>query len=352
MNSTKSKKDAASRPAESPADGRPGDSAFAQHVLEAAPTVLYVYDVQNERSVYQNRRFGELLGHPDEPSSQSEWQRFIHPDDAKRFPEHRKRLKAIKPGEVLSWEMRMRDGAGEWRWFICRDALLSSDAAGKPLNIVGNATEITDQKQAEHHKDILAGEMRHRAKNFIPLVEGISRLSRPRNNPDTAAAIDAYTGRLMALLRTGDLILSSNSRRADLHAIIEATLAPFRDEDQPDRIATDGPVVALTERTAGALALAIHELATNAVKYGALSTQSGLVSLRWDLSSGTEAQRFAMEWQEAGGPPVSPPQSEGFGGRVIRHSVAQEPKGGIILDYLADGVRCRFEFDIPSQEFG
>ncbi|MGN6514310.1 MAG: PAS domain-containing protein [Rhizomicrobium sp.] len=321
-------------------------------MLEAAPTVLYVYDVQKEQSIYQNRRFGELLGHPDEPSPQSEWQRFIHPDDAARFPAHRLRLKAIKPGEILSWEMRMRDAAGEWRWFICRDSLLSSDDDGKPLNIVGNATEITDQKLAEQHKDILAGEMRHRAKNLIPLVEGISRLSRPRSQPDIAAAIDAYTGRLMALLRTGDLILSSNSRRADLHAIIDATLTPFRDEDQPNRIATDGPAIALTERTAGALALAIHELATTAIKYGARSTQNGSVALSWTVTPRDDARHFAMEWQEAGGPPVSPPQSEGFGGRVIRHSVAQEPKGGIVLDYLADGVRCRFEFDIPSQEFG
>lgn len=328
------------------------DPAFARRVLEAAPTVLYVYDVQKECSVFQNRRFGELLGHPEQSSPQSEWQRFIHPDDAKRFPEHHKRLKTIKAGEILSWELRMRDSAGQWRWFTCRDSLLSSDASGKPHFVVGNATEITDQKTAEQHKDILAGEMRHRAKNLIPLIEGIGRLSRPRNQPDIAAVIDAYTGRLMALLRTGDLILSSNSRRADLHAVIEATLAPFRDEDEPDRITADGPAVALTERTAGALALAIHELATNAIKYGALSTQDGSATLRWELASRDGAQRFSMEWREAGGPPVSLPQSEGFGGRVIRHSVAHEPNGSIALEYLPDGVHCRFAFDMPLGEFG
>jgi PAS domain S-box-containing protein len=335
-------------PAESviPSAANPVDAALARRILETAPTILYVYDLQSERSVFQNRSFGELLGHAHTPSDLSEWRRFIHPDDAKRFPDHRDRLKKIKPGEMLSWELRMRDATGDWRWFVCRDALLSRDPAGVPLLVVGNATDITEQKKAEQHKDILAGEMRHRAKNLIPLIEGIGRLSRPKNKPEAAALIDAYTGRLMTLLRTGDLVLSSSTRKADLHAVIAATLAPFRDENESERVVTKGPTMVLPERTAGALALAIHELATNAVKYGALSVQDGSVSLNWNLTPREKTQRFTMKWREAGGPAVSPPQAEGFGGRVIRHSVAHESKGRVALDYLAEGLRCEFEFEI------
>ncbi len=193
--------------------------------------------------------------------------------------------------------------------------------------------------------DILAGEMRHRAKNLIPLIEGIGRLSRPKNKPDVDEYIDAFLGRLTALLRAGDVILSTTNRTADLRTVLDMTLAPFQDELSPERFVLSGPPVALSERSAGSLALAIHELATNAIKYGALSTQSGSVSLTWDLTPGVR-KRFTMDWKEKGGPRVTPPAAEGFGGRVIRHSVAHEPNGHIALDYSPEGLHCRFEFDM------
>src|SRR5882672_2612449 len=103
------------------------DAELACKVLEAAPTILYVYDVQKEQSVFQNRRIGDLLGHP--PAQDLErtgWTSFIHPDDSLRFLEHRERLRKMRTGEMLSWEFRMRDGNGKWRWFLSRDSLLSN----------------------------------------------------------------------------------------------------------------------------------------------------------------------------------------------------------------------------------
>jgi PAS domain S-box-containing protein len=322
----------------------PLDAALARRVLEAVPTVIYVYDVQKERHVFQNRRFGELLGRLEMPAD--EWRAFLHPHDEKHFDEHRARLKNIQPGATLFWEFRMQDAAGQWRWFLSRDVLLSRDDGGKALLIVGNAADITEQKDAEERMEILAGEMRHRAKNLVSLVEGIGRLSRPKNQPDVDAFIDAYMGRLKALLHTGDIVLSSNQRVAYLLAVIETALAPFRSEDAPERIDLDGPAVAVSEKTAGGLALAIHELATNAVKYGALSSTAGKVSIHWTLTPQDTGERFVMEWRESDGPPVTPPQTEGFGGKVIRHSVAHEPNGKITLDYLPDGLRCSFTFEI------
>ena len=120
------------------------DSALAHQVLETAPIVIYVYDLAREISVFQNRRFGELLGHPaPEQPQPSEWLAHVHPEDAKQFPAHRERLKAIRPGETLVWEFRMRDVSGDWRWFLSRDALLSSGEDARPLLIVGSASEIT-----------------------------------------------------------------------------------------------------------------------------------------------------------------------------------------------------------------
>jgi len=321
---------------------------LAQSILAAAPLVLYVYDVQNERSVFQNRRFGEILGHPPIDRGLSEWKHYIHPDDAAEFSAYRERLKSIEPDQTLHWHFRMRDARGEWRWFHSRDVLMSSDDAAKPLLIVGSASDVTEQKRAEEYKDLLAGEMRHRAKNLAAVVQAMARQSRPKDQPAAAAYIDTFVGRLLTLLNTGDIVLSSATRTADLAALLELAIAPFLDEDEPHRIVIhNGPPVILSEHSAGGLALAVHELATNAVKYGALSVSSGSVALNWSVASTAGDRRLVLEWREQGGPSVSPPSSEGFGTRVIRQSIAHEPKAKVSLDYRADGLRCCFEFEMP-----
>ena len=136
------------------------DAELAQQLLSAAPIVLYVYDVQKEQSIFQNRRLSDMLGHGELDGPGSEWERLIHPEDAVRFPEHRERLKTIAPGQTLNWEFRLRDSDGEWRWFLGRDALLSNDSEGKPLLIVGSAADVSEQKKAEQHKELLAEEIR------------------------------------------------------------------------------------------------------------------------------------------------------------------------------------------------
>jgi len=318
------------------------DAELAQQLLSAAPIVLYVYDVQKETSIFQNRRLSDMLGHGELDGSGSEWERLIHPEDAVRFPEHRARLKTIEPGQTLSWEFRLRDCDGEWRWFVSRDVLLSRDDDGKPLLIVGSAADVSEQKKAEQHKELLAEEMRHRARNLVAVVQAIGRMSRPKNQPEANKYIDAFMGRLLTLLNTGGIVLSSADRHADLAEIARTTLAPF--EMASDRIRVNGPSVVLPERTVANIALALHELATNAVKYGALSNDEGSVSLNWTFDGDTK--KISLEWMESGGPPVSAPNSEGFGGLVIRQSVARERHGKVTLDYAPDGLRCRMEMEI------
>jgi PAS domain S-box-containing protein len=320
------------------------DTELARQLLRAAPIVLYVYDVQKEKSVFQNRRLGELLGHAEDAAPESEWELLTHPDDAERFPQHRARLKTIAPGQTLNWEFRLRDAGGDWRWFLSRDTLLSSDPAGRPLLIVGSASDITEQKKAEQHKELLAEEMRHRARNLVAVVQAIGRMSRPKDQPDVNKFIDAFMGRLLTLLNTGGIVLSSAERRADLAEIATTALAPF--ETTGNRIRISGPGVSLLERTAGNLALALHELATNALKYGALSSEGGCVNVTWAFEG--ETKKFTLEWLETGGPPTSPPASEGFGGLVIRQAVARERNGRVNLDYAPEGLRCQFEMEISE----
>ena len=320
-------------------------SDLTQSILAAAPIILYVYDVQNERSVFQNRRFGELLGHAPGDVTISEWKQFIHSDDALAFVEHRNRLKQIKHGETLQWEFRMKSVNGDWRWFACRDVLMTSDGDGRPLLIVGSASDVTEQKRAEQLKDLLAGEMRHRAKNLVAVVDAIARQSRPKNQPAAEAFIDTFMGRLLTLLNTGDIILASAARTADLGAVLQMSLQPFMHDETPHRITIDGPLVTLLENTAGGLALASHELATNAVKYGALSIANGRVAISWSLTQLAGKNLLVMDWVESGGPTVVAPTGVGFGTRVIKQSIAHEPHPHVTLEYRPQGLRCRFEFE-------
>jgi len=326
----------------------PLNADLTREILEAAPIILYVYDLEKQRSVFQNRRFGELLGHAPAEHGPSEWTAFIHPDDAGRFPTHRENLKTIRPGEVRFWEFRMRDANNNWRWFQSRDSLLSSDAGGTPLLIVGSASEITEQKDAEQRKELLADEMRHRARNLVAIVQAIGRMSRPKGQPEVNKYIDTFMGRLLTLLNTGGIVLSSASRMADLAAIAESTLTPFRSGMQLSRISVNGPQLELPERIAGGLALAFHELATNAFKYGALSVEGGSVSLVWTLTRRGPETLVKIEWTETGGPHVSPPSSEGFGGMVVRQSVSREPDGNVTFDYDPVGFRCTLSFRMAS----
>jgi len=189
--------------------------------------------------------------------------------------------------------------------------------------------------------------MRHRARNLVAIVQAIARMSRPKNQPEVNKHIDIFMGRLLTLLNTGDIVLSSEKRMADLETVARTALAPFGSDGKLGHIEMNGPAISLPERAAGSLALAFHELATNAVKYGALSVESGSVSLAWTVETRNDGNVVVLEWKEAGGPTLSPPASEGFGSLVIRQSVAREPSGAVSFNYASEGLACRFEFALP-----
>jgi PAS domain S-box-containing protein len=319
--------------------------ALAHAALEKSPSIIYIYDVQAEKSVFQNRRFAELLGHSlDENPAENDWRRYIHEDDALGFPAHRARLKSIKPGEVLAWSFRMRHASGEWHHFAARDVLLETDDDGTPRLIVGNAANITDQKTMEERKNLLLGEMRHRSRNLVTLINAIGRQSMPRDQPDVVQFFEAFMGRMRALLATADTVLSSEERMADLRAVADTALAPFVG-GAVARVSVEGPPVLVSENAAGNLALALHELATNATKYGALSRPEGSVALSWDVHTDGAKRTVVLEWRERGGPPVQPPSREGYGSRVIRNALRGNDTE-VALDFHPEGVHCRIRFGL------
>ncbi len=315
-------------------------------VLARAPAVIYVHDIKNEKIVFLNRRIGALLGYPED--AMPGLTDVLHPDDLPALAAYRKRVGNIGEGETLSFEYRVRDAHGDWRWFATRDTLLSCDKDGKPAFVVGSASDVTEQKQAEEHKDVLLHEMQHRTRNLTTLIDAIARQSMPTGVPAVESYYKTFIARLRALFGAAEIVMLSQERRADLGEILKAALSPFS-ADTGERLRVEGPVVRLQEHTAASVALAIHELATNAMKYGALSTSDGQVSLLWKARPKDNAAHVEIVWKESGGPPVISPSREGFGSRVIRYATSRERDGSVVLAYEPSGVTCTIGFTTPNE---
>jgi PAS domain S-box-containing protein len=254
---------------------------------------------------------------------------LIHPEDWERL---RVTLEALlKDRTPCQNEFRVKRPNGEVRWCI-GTAAPSVDASGHVTRISGVTVDITDRKLAEERQALLAREVDHRAKNALALVQSIIRLTRAS---DVAAYTTAVEGRIRALSRAHTILALSRWQGADMLGIVEEELEPYRVGDV-NKVTTSGPNISLQPAAAQSLALALHELVTNAAKYGALSSVSGRVELNWELTSGT----LVLRWVETGGPPTHPPSSPGFGTRIITASVEGQLGGQTTFDWRREGLQC------------
>jgi PAS domain S-box-containing protein len=237
-------------------------------------------------------------------------------------------------------EFRLRRPNGEHRWCIGA-AASSADGTGRVVRLSGVTIDITERKEAEVRQALLAREVDHRAKNALALVQSIVKLSKGDTVEAYVAAVD---GRIKALSLAHTLLAQSRWQGADLAGLIVEELAPYR-SGEGDRIALAGPAVSLGPRTAQSVALALHELTTNAAKYGALSMSTGRVEVGWDLSGGF----ISLRWTETGGP--SPPSriTKGFGLRVVAASVEQQLGGAATFDWRESGLDCGLRFPISER---
>jgi two-component sensor histidine kinase len=219
------------------------------------------------------------------------------------------------------------------------------DASGTIVGASKIARDITDRRRLVEQQSLLLGEMQHRTKNLAAVIEGLAQQSRPRGEPAVDAFLAAFMGRLRVLFSTGELIVASSRREADLRRVFEVALEPFVDPAKPSPISLDGPPLAVSEHTSGAFGLAAHELATNALKYGALRSPAGKVAVRWSVEPEANHSRVRIVWKETGGEAIAgPPERKGFGSRVVRAAASREREGRTELVFEPDGLRCSFEF--------
>jgi len=198
-------------------------------------------------------------------------------------------------------------------------------------------TDITERKSADARQRLLVNELNHRVKNSLATVQAIAAQS--LRGPDVSAeARERFTARLMALARANNVLVAETWAGASLASVAAEMAGPHGDGE---RFTIAGPEVHLAPALATAMALGLHELATNAAKYGALSTPGGQVALIWTVEGEGADRRFSMTWRESGGPPVGAPGPAGFGTRLIRRGLARELQAQVELAYPPDGLVFR-----------
>jgi PAS domain S-box-containing protein len=320
------------------------ESALAERNLQLAMAGKvgrvgsYAYDVKAEK-LQVSEGYAALHGLPEGTTETTigTWRARVHPEDLDRVEGAHNQAVADKRREY-SVEYRIVRLDGEVRWTE-RRCLISYDGDECAQRVVGVSIDITERKQAEKQRNALNAELDHRVKNVLATVCAIIFQTQNANATieDFVASVDR---RIKSLASTHELLSHARWRGVSLQEIIRREFAPY----STDKSDIGGSRMILKPEAAQATAMVFHELATNAAKYGALSNHTGWVSVRWFLlPNGIAQQRLAIEWQEIGGPSVSPPGASGYGTSIIRDLIPYEFGGTVDLVFAPQGVRCRVE---------
>lgn len=252
---------------------------------------------------------------------------FIHPEDLARIEDLV--LQGVIDTNEFQTEIRILRSDGQIRWCICA-AALTVGTNGRISRVSGVMTDISALKEAEARRMLLMKEVDHRARNALAVVQSIIRLTKA---PTIEAYVPMVEGRIKAVSNAHALLSASRWEGADLKRLAEEELAPYR-TGETERVIVGGPVVFLKPDTAQSLALVLHELATNAAKYGALSLPFGRVVLSWRWQQG----QLDLHWEEIDGPPVRQPSAAGYGTKVITDSVTRQLGGTVTFEWRPAGL--------------
>jgi PAS domain S-box-containing protein len=285
----------------------------------------------------QGRIFG--VEQEDFTPSLEKIRKFIHHDDLTIFTRAIESLGRETPS--FDVELRILRPSGDLRW--CRLVTAAQlDGGGKLVRLSGVTADITERKEAEAKQALLAREVDHRAKNALAVVQAIVRLAR---RDDIQEFITGVEGRINALAQTHELLSRSRWEGADVQRLVQEELAPFEGATPP-RVSAIGPSMMVSPENAQTVAIALHELATNAVKYGALSAPEGRVDVSWSSFE----DRLTLIWKESGGPKIVAPTTKGFGTKIITASFSDPRRGKVVFDWRPDGLICTLEMNMLAPQ--
>jgi PAS domain S-box-containing protein len=305
-----------------------------QLCLDAALLGWWQYEPR-DGLVSVDRRFKEIFDVTKDPMPIEEIKKLVHPDDAERFwADSDASLNPADP-QRSPREYRVQRRNGEVRWVEVR-RLACFEGAGRErrcASLVGTVQEITKRKEREEKEHLLMREINHRAKNMLSVVDAIAHQTATRAPEDF---IERFSQRIQALAANQDLLVGNEWNGVEIEDLVCAQLALFADL-VGSRIAVHGPKLRLKAVSAQAVGLALHELATNAGKYGALSTNTGRADISWAI----DGNNFTMSWIEREGPLVSAPKRRGFGTIVMEAMAERSVDGAVELDYAPSGLTWR-----------
>lgn len=265
-----------------------------------------------------------------------EWPKpVLHPDDREHCLEQWNQ--ALQNAIEYESEARIQRYDGEYRWFLIR-AVPVRDNGGRVTAWFGATTDIHDRRQAEEHQRLLSAELTHRVKNTLTVVQVLLERSAARAT-SVEGCLEEFRGRLQALSAAHSTAVAGNGNWIGLAPLAQCVLEPYFHDT--DRIHLNVRDLQLDTDMAQTLALALHELATNAAKYGALSSPTGRVALAADLHAADDDVELRIIWQESGGPAVEPPAVAGFGTIMLNQAIEYQHAGRAELDWRKEGLVCR-----------
>ncbi|MFA6154553.1 sensor histidine kinase [Mesorhizobium sp.] len=270
-------------------------------------------------------------------------------------------LAAIDPRDVHQTEARFRDALaggddyfGEYRvkgfhpprWIATRGRIIDRDGDGKPTLIFGVNYDISERKLGEERQRLLLRELNHRVKNTLATVQALATQT-VRHARRPSEFLEAFGSRLQALGVAHNLLSDREWRGIGIRELVQLEVRPFDNAEQP-RMTISGADLLLSPDQAVGLGLILHELASNALQYGSLSVASGMVDLSWTTQGGKGNRRLVLTWSESGGPPVAPPERQGFGSILIRRSLAKIISSEVTHEFRPEGVFA--EISLPLEE--
>ena len=306
----------------------------------------YAYDVDTE-IMQISAGYAAIHGFPEDTNeiARSECLASVHPDDIGRVERFRSEAFRERRREY-SVEYRIIRPGGELRWVETR-CFISFSGAGHSRQVIGVSIDITERKRVEEQQSALLAELDHRVKNALATVSAVISHSWQAST-SIADFVEALDGRIRSMATTHELLSSHRWQGVSLIELVQRELAPYATRNNTE---INGPDIALKPEAGQAIAMVLHELTTNAAKYGALSAKNGRVSIRWGRHlKGDPRSHLVFEWQEIGGSPVVALGKSNYGMSTIRDLIPYEFGGTVDLVLAQEGVRCRLE--LPADWLG
>ena len=314
-----------------PMTGQNDERRRLELALEAAglgefewDSVRDVFTVSKRMSAITGIPAGEIPAHDSHALDA-----FVHPDDLAAVQAHQARIRDT--GAAHEFEFRhVRPDNGRVIW-IRVAAVVASGPDGKPVGLTGIVEDIDQRKLEEQQRQTLMAELDHRVKNVLATVQALA-IQTAKRTTSLQSFMKHFSGRLKAMASANELLTAARWRGAAIEHLVTGELGAMA----PHQTSWEGPELFLTPRAANALSMGLHELVTNAVKFGALSTETGRVDVRWMLRPDGG---FDMSWTESGGPTVVGPTRRGFGSTLLEQVTSRELNGQTLIEYRSAGVR-------------